>query len=210
MKISEMYSKIKTIKLKHSVITWCLLLLCVITMLYSDYKSTKITAKNISEIQKEVVELKDSQTYILLELRESEQNVKSVKSTVVQNTKQIDDLIDKYSKKYGVDKKLVHSIALVESGKNQNARSSSGAIGVMQVMPSTAKSMGENPYTTEGNIKAGIAYLSYLKDKFNGDENKIISAYNAGPNAVQKHNGVPPYKETKNYVQKVQAVKSKL
>ena len=206
MNIYEFYKKFKAVKLKHSVITWGLILLCMFIMVCNNINSTKKMSNNIILLQEEVASLKDSQTYILLELKESEQNVKSIKSTLIQNTKYIDELIEKYSKKYGVDPKLAHAVAIVESGKNQNTKNGS-TIGVMQIKPSTAKGMGiHNVYTPEGNIEAGVKYLAYLKNKFNGNEDKIISAYNAGPNAGQSKGVIP----NKKYVQKVQAVKSKL
>lgn len=185
---------------------YVLFIFCMFLIIYNNYKYIKTTNKNIISIQNEIKDLKESQTYILLELKESEQEVKQVKSTLIQSSKKIDDLIDKYSEKYNIDKKLAHSIALVESGKNQNARNGS-AIGIYQIKSSTAKGMGiNNVYDTESNIEAGIKYLAYLKNKFNNDETKIISAYNAGPNAGQNKGHIPNPK----YVQKVKAIKQKL
>lgn len=160
----------------------------------------------IESLSKKIKSLDVNQNLILLQLQESENEIKRVEKEV----DQIDHFIDKYSKQFGLDKNLVHAIAIVESGKNQQSISASNAVGVMQVLPSTAKAMGENPYTIEGNIKASIKYLSYLHKKFNGDEDLILAGYNAGPNAVVKHGGMPPYKETKNYVKKVKTVKAKL
>lgn len=160
----------------------------------------------IDTLYKKIDELVFNQNLILLQLQESENEIKKMGKEV----DQIDALIDKYSKKFGVDKNLVHAVATIESGKNQSASSKSGAIGVMQVLPSTAKAMGENPYTIEGNVKVGIKYLSYLDKKFNGDVDKVLAGYNAGPNAVIKHGGVPPYKETKTYIKKVKQEKAKL
>ena len=77
-------------------------------------------------------------------------------------------------------------------------------------MPSTGKAMNENVYTTDGNIRAGIKYLAYLNKKFNGNTDLVLSAYNAGEGNVSKHNGVPPFKETKNFVKKVKTEKAKL
>lgn len=153
------------------------------------------------------IELLDvNQNLILLQLQENENKVKKVEKEITE----IDKIISKYAKEYGVDENLAHAVATVESGKKHVVKSHSGAVGVFQVLPSTARSMGENPYTIEGNIKTGVKYLAYLDKKFNGNVDKVLSAYNAGPNAVVKHGGIPPYKETKNYVNKVKSVKEKL
>ncbi len=105
--------------------------------------------------------------------------------------------------RYGVDNRLVNAIAQVESAGNQNAVSSAGAIGVMQLMPDTAYSLGVNPYDLEDNIDGGVRYVGNLLSEFGGDVKKAIAAYNAGPNAVKQYGGVPPYSETQNYVNRV-------
>jgi soluble lytic murein transglycosylase-like protein len=107
------------------------------------------------------------------------------------------------SEKYQVDPKLVSAVAEVESGGNQGAESPAGAIGVMQLMPDTAASLGVNPYDKQQNIEGGARYLRQMLDSFGGDVKKAVAAYNAGPNAVKKYGGVPPYPETQNYVDKV-------
>ncbi len=115
----------------------------------------------------------------------------------------IENLIKDTAKKYGVDPELALKVAKIESNLNQQAVSSKGAIGVMQLMPETAKMLGVNPYNLEENIKGGIAYLKYLIDKYNGDIDLALAAYNAGPKAVDKYGDIPPYKETINYVRKI-------
>lgn len=107
------------------------------------------------------------------------------------------------SDKYQLDPKLVSAVAEVESGGNQEAMSPAGAIGVMQLMPDTAASLGVNPYDKQQNIEGGAKYLRQMLDDFGGDVKKAIAAYNAGPNAVKKYGGVPPYPETQDYVDKV-------
>ena len=99
--------------------------------------------------------------------------------------------------------KLVSAVAEVESGGNQGAQSPAGAIGVMQLMPDTAASLGVNPYDKQQNIEGGAKYLRQMLDNFGGDVKKAVAAYNAGPNAVKKYGGVPPYPETQDYVDKV-------
>ena len=112
-------------------------------------------------------------------------------------------LIDGAAKKYRVDPKLLSAIAQVESGGNQDATSSVGAVGVMQLMPDTAASLGVNPYDKQQNIEGGAKYLREMLDSFDGDIRKAVAAYNAGPQAVRDYGGVPPYRETQNYVNKV-------
>lgn len=112
-------------------------------------------------------------------------------------------LIEAAARKYKVDPKLVAAVAEVESNGNQDAVSSVGAIGVMQLMPDTAASLGVDPYNKQQNIEGGAKYLRQMLDTFGGDTKKAVAAYNAGPGAVKDYGGVPPYKETQNYVNKV-------
>ena len=107
------------------------------------------------------------------------------------------------AEKYGVDPRLVAAIAEVESNGNQYAISSAGAIGVMQLMPGTANALGVNPYVEAENIEGGAKYISQMLTTFNGDVRRAVAAYNAGPGAVQRYGGVPPYSETQNYVRRV-------
>ena len=105
--------------------------------------------------------------------------------------------------KYGLDSRLVAAVAEAESSGNQNEVSETGAVGVMQLMPDTAMALGVNPFDEKQNIEGGAHYLKQMLDTFGGDMKKAIAAYNAGPQAVKDHNGVPPYAETQNYVNKV-------
>lgn len=109
-------------------------------------------------------------------------------------------LIKTAAEKYGLDPRLLSAVAEVESGFNQAAVSPVGAIGVMQLMPSTAAALGVNPYDAAQNIDGGAHYLRQQLDSFGGDVRKALAAYNAGPQAVRDHNGIPPYAETEMYV----------
>jgi|SRR5580700_5384995 soluble lytic murein transglycosylase-like protein len=98
---------------------------------------------------------------------------------------------------------FVASVAKAESAMNQGAVSPKGAIGVMQLMPGTAKALDADPHDAEQNIDAGTRLLKELLIKYDGDVVKALAAYNAGPGAVAKYNGLPPYRETQDYVNKV-------
>lgn len=102
----------------------------------------------------------------------------------------------------GVDPAIALSIARTESGFRHEARSSHGAVGVFQLMPSTARRMGYNPYSLNENIKAGITYYKKMYNMF-GSVELALAAYNAGPGNVKKYNSVPPYGETRRFVSKI-------
>lgn len=115
----------------------------------------------------------------------------------------VEDLITQTANEYGVDPQLVKAIATAESNMNQDAISPVGAIGVMQLMPETAAGLGVDPYDTNENIAGGTKYLKQMLDTFDGDVPLAVAAYNAGPGAVKRYGGIPPYSETKNYVGRV-------
>ena len=124
----------------------------------------------------------------------------------VSNKGKFKELIAKVSQKHGIDEKLVNALIKQESGFNPTAKSKVGAMGLMQLMPSTAKSLGvNNPMDPEQNIEGGVKYLKSMMDKYNGNIILALAAYNAGPGAVDKYDGVPPYKETQNYVKSILA-----
>ncbi|MBQ7198993.1 MAG: transglycosylase SLT domain-containing protein, partial [Selenomonadaceae bacterium] len=103
----------------------------------------------------------------------------------------------------GVPVQLALAVANQESRGIQDSVSPAGALGVMQLMPETAKNLGVDPYNEVENIHGGVKYLKQMLDKFNGDYELALAAYNAGPDAVTKHNGIPPYSETQNSVKSI-------
>lgn len=110
------------------------------------------------------------------------------------------------AKQHGVDPNLAIAVAKNESSFSANALSPAGAIGVMQLMPDTARGIGvKDPYDPRQNIDGGVRYLKQLLQSFGGNVEKAVAAYNAGPQAVNSYGGVPPYAETQNYVRKVMA-----
>lgn len=115
-------------------------------------------------------------------------------------------IIHEVSNKYDVDPKLIEALVKQESGFNPNAKSKAGALGLMQLMPSTAKGLGvTDPMDVRQNVEGGVKYVKSMLDRFNGNIILALAAYNAGPNAVKKYDGVPPYKETQNYVRSILA-----
>jgi soluble lytic murein transglycosylase-like protein len=117
-----------------------------------------------------------------------------------------DPYIEMVARENGVDPTLVKAVALVESGFNPKARSSKGAMGLMQLMPTTAAAYGvSNIHDPYQNLNAGARHLRGLLDQYNGDVTLALAAYNAGSGAVQRYGGVPAYAETQEYVKKVQA-----
>jgi soluble lytic murein transglycosylase-like protein len=104
----------------------------------------------------------------------------------------------------GIDPALLKGLVSQESGFNPNARSGAGAVGLTQLMPGTASALGvTNPLDPAQSLQGGAKYLREQLDRFGGDETLALAAYNAGPGAVQKYGGVPPYAETQNYVTSV-------
>jgi soluble lytic murein transglycosylase-like protein len=114
--------------------------------------------------------------------------------------------IDAAAASNGIDPALLKGLASQESGFDPNARSGAGALGLTQLMPGTAASLGvANPLDPAQSLQGGAKYLRQQLDRFGGDERLALAAYNAGPGAVARYGGVPPYSETQNYVTSVMA-----
>ncbi len=110
------------------------------------------------------------------------------------------DLVDNAARKYGLPAAFVRAVVAVESGYRPDAVSPKGAIGLMQLMPATARELGADPTIPEQNVDAGTRYLRDLLLKYDNHAYHALAAYNAGPGAVDKYHGVPPYRETQNYI----------
>jgi soluble lytic murein transglycosylase-like protein len=120
------------------------------------------------------------------------------------NPAEYDQIISSSASKYGVSPSLIKAVIHAESGYNPNAVSSKGASGLMQLMPGTARSLKvSNCFDPQDNVEGGVKYLRFLLDTFHGDVSLSVAAYNAGLNKVAKYGGIPPYNETRTYVNRV-------
>jgi soluble lytic murein transglycosylase-like protein len=116
-------------------------------------------------------------------------------------------MIERAARQYNLRPDLLRAMVQVESGGNPRAVSPKGAMGLLQLMPGTAAGLGvDDPFDPQQNLDAGARYLRMQLDRFHGDERLAVAAYNAGPGAVLRHNGIPPYAETQGYVSRVLAL----
>jgi len=135
--------------------------------------------------------------------------VKQLSKDVIQSirhplTPEIQSAIQQASQKHQVNQELITEIIRAESGFNPQAVSKSGAIGLMQLMPQTARQLGtQNPFDPTQNIDSGTRYLKTLLEQYENNLPMALAAYNAGPSVVEKYKGIPPYPETKAYVEKI-------
>ena len=149
---------------------------------------------------------KEKNTIPLLNDIKNENLNKEVKpnAKALDRIQKYENVIDEAAKKFNVDKQLIKSVILTESAGKANAKSHANAKGLMQLMDSTAADMGViNPWNPKENIFGGTKYLSKMLKEHDGDTDLALAAYNAGPGNVRKYKGIPPFKETQNYVKRV-------
>jgi soluble lytic murein transglycosylase-like protein len=116
-------------------------------------------------------------------------------------------MIARHADTHQVDPRLIQAVMQVESGYNAQAVSRVGAIGLMQLMPETARNLAvSDPYDPDQNVRGGTTYLRRMLDRFQGSLELAVAAYNAGPEAVERYRGIPPYAETRDYVRRVLAL----
>ncbi len=131
-------------------------------------------------------------------------NLSPASTVLADPRRELQDLIEGYSRQFDLDPMLVRAIIQVESAYDPRAVSRKGAIGLMQLMPATAAELRvADPYDAADNIRGGTTYLRQLLDQFDGQLELALAGYNAGPQAVRRYGGVPPYEETRNYVSRV-------
>jgi len=124
----------------------------------------------------------------------------------IPSKKELREYVATASEEYGIPETLIYAVIRIESGGDETARSHEGALGLMQLMPSTAESLGvENPYEPRENIMGGSRYLKRMLNTFDGDLSHALAAYNAGPGSVHEHNGIPPFQETEEFVKRVRS-----
>jgi len=127
-------------------------------------------------------------------------------NTETQVPEKLKEVIAESARKYDIPEKLLSAVIKVESNFNPRAVSSEGARGLMQLMPATARQLGvKNSFDIKQNVDAGSRYLKDMLDRYDGRIDLALAAYNAGPGAVDRYGGIPPYRETKGYVKKVMA-----
>jgi soluble lytic murein transglycosylase-like protein len=145
-----------------------------------------------------------AQTFDVVNVREGIRSTTQPSQALNRRAREYEPLIEAYSTHHQVRPDLVRAVIQAESAFNPLARSVKGAMGLMQLMPATARQLGvQDPWDPAENIRGGIAYLRSLLDRYSNNEELALAAYNAGPGAVERYGTVPPYRETRNYVAKI-------
>lgn len=164
------------------------------------------TVQQILSVQPQNTSDTSTQTTVSPDTETSDISQAVSSSNTVSAPADLNTYFEEAAEKYNVDANLLKAIAKQESNFNPSARSSAGAMGIMQLMPSTAKSLGiTDAYNAHDNIMGGAQVIAQNLKKYNGDVSLALAAYNAGSGNVDKYGGIPPFKETQNYVKKVLA-----
>jgi len=182
-------------RLLCTALTWLLLLFCAATTHADIYKF--VDAEGVVHFTN-VPPTKQYKLYRREHLqRDNNQSSAEIPASLI-------EIVRDCSARYRVEEALVHAVIKAESNYNPSAVSRKGALGLMQLMPETARLLKvSDPFDVEDNIRGGSRYLRQMLDEFNGNVDYAIAAYNAGPNAVHRHGGIPPYAETQSYVKRV-------
>lgn len=137
-------------------------------------------------------------------VRNAASPIRTTSRAISRRAQEFEPLIAAYAEEHDVRPDLVRAVIQAESGFNPSARSVKGAMGLMQLMPATAAELGvTDPFDPAQNIRGGVAYLKSLLVQYSQNEELALAAYNAGPTAVDRYDGVPPYRETRNYIQRI-------
>lgn len=203
-------TRINAILLKGvSPVRWVMLLAAVLTIGFSVHSHGEIVYKYKDKNGRTVFsDIPRSTSYTKIEVNPKgwSDPSKSLGLPIIKTRmKKYDHLVEMACGEYDLPVSLVNAVIAAESAFVPKAVSSAGAMGLMQLMPATARRFGvKDAFVPEDNIRGGVKYLNFLMDKFNGNLNLVLAAYNAGEGAVQKYgNAIPPYPETQNYVRKV-------
>jgi len=164
----------------------------------------KITGEELPDMQMLKVSGKNQQKIPIKDIKSLPYDAVSPSKSSLERLTKYDSIIKSASETFGVDENIIKSVILAESAANEKAQSKANAKGLMQLMDGTAKDMGvKNIWDPKENIYGGTKYLSQMLRQYGGDLKLALAAYNAGPHNVNKHNGVPPFTETKNYISRV-------
>lgn len=204
--------KIPSIGVKNKILKYLLVGTTTIIVIHSTGAIGTTPIENIftSEITCNIIESLSAEDFSKIETIDLINLIEYTDPNWISDTeRRYYPIVLKNSKQYDVDPLLVKAIIMAESGFNPNAVSQVGAQGLMQLMPGTARALGViDAFNPEQNIHGGVKYIKKLMDRFNGDVELALAAYNAGSRNVRKFRGIPPYPETKKYIRKVNSLLS--